>query len=64
MFKIFKKPTTNLKVRLNNLTNKKFSMNFFIHKNKNEINSTKINKEDNSKCNLYENFGNFNIIKK
>ncbi len=64
MFKIFKKPTTNLKVRLNSLTNKKFSMNFFIYKNKNEIDSTNINKEDISKCNLNEKFGNFNILKK
>lgn len=64
MFKIFKKPTTNLKVRLNSLTNKKFSMNFFIYKNKNEMHSTNINKEDISKCNLDEKFGNFNILKK
>lgn len=65
MFKIFKKPTTNQKVRLNSLTNKKFSMNFFIYKNKIEINSTNFNKEHISNYNnLNENFGNFNILKK
>jgi hypothetical protein len=63
MFKNLKKPKSNLKVMLNGLANKNINMNFFLTKNKNEINST----NNNEKCltyNFKEKYVDLNILKK
>jgi hypothetical protein len=64
MLKIFKKCSTNLNVRLNSLTNKKFNMNFLKNKNNHEINGELNNKQLISYCNHNEKCGNLNILKK
>jgi hypothetical protein len=63
MFKNLKKPKSNLKVMLNGLANKNINMNFFLTKNKNEINCTN-NNDNYLTYNVKEKYVDLNILKK